>query len=154
MFKTTLLIIASSLILLPLLNAGVTKEQATIAISSFLADPLSVTSPDAAKRIIQFAEETPDHEVIVEAKYMPWLEASKPPEGSELLLAAFFAGNLQEQIKKHTATSEPYAGALSVIDVYSKIKMKRIGFRIDPIERWISMEKQGRLKSYIEKGRE
>ena len=151
MLKSTLLLITTSLIMLPTLKAGMSEEQATVAITTFLADPLSATSADNAKQIVQYGEETPDHEVIIEPKYMPWLEASKPPEGSELLLAAFIAGNLKEQIKKHSAKAEPYAGALSVIDVYSKIKMKTIGFRIDSVERWISLEKQGKLKAFIEK---
>jgi len=151
MLKTTLILITTSLILLPSLKAGMSEAQATVAITTFLADPLSVNSADVAKQILQFAEETPDHEVVIEPKYMPWLEASHPPEGSELLLAAFFAGNLNEQIKKNTAKAEPYAGALSVIDVYGKIRKKKIGFRLDSVDHWITLEKQGLLKAFIEK---
>jgi hypothetical protein len=151
MNKTTRALIAVSVFLMPMLDAAISDADAAPIISAFLTDPLSQASQDAARQINQFCEESPDHEVVIDAKYMPWLGSSKPPEKSEILLVAFMAGNLKAQIEKKTSKPEPYAGALAVIDVYNKIRANTMGYRVSSIDQWISLEKQGRLETFIGK---
>ena len=143
-----------TLLLIGVLSAQVsfgamTDAEAAVVIDRFLADPLSPSERQSAAKILQFAEESPTHEVTVDVKYMPWLKETPPPEGSELLLAAFMAGNLKEQIKKNTTKSEDYAGALAVLEVYRKLQEKKIV--IPELDHWIELEKQGTLRSFIEK---
>lgn len=128
--------------------AAVTEPEVKEAIKEFLADP--VNSKAQGRIILQFAEESPDHEVELGEKFLPWLEAEQQPENSQLLLVAYIAGNLSEQIKKKTSKSEAYAGVLTLIDVYEKLRSQQAIEPIAQIKQLIDLEAQGTLKAHIE----
>ncbi len=64
----------------------------------------------AGAQIIEFAGESPDYHIELEVAYMPWVKDRALPKGSQILLAAFIAGNLREQMRKNSSKPEPYAG--------------------------------------------
>ena len=127
----------------------VSVPQVQAAIAQFLDDPTAPASKSAPRQILQFSEESADHEIAIDSKYLPWLEGNNT-EDSPLLLAAFLAGNLREQFARNTGKPQPYAGVLSVIDVYRKLQAKKPSLRISQIEKQIELEKQGKLKAQIE----
>lgn len=125
----------------------VSKVQKAIGI--LLDCPSSSAGKAAGLAVLQFAGSTQAYRVEITLGYLPWSSREDLPTGSQLLLAAFVAGNLQEQIKKGSARPEPYAGALAVICVYRKLSEKIPDFRISQVEEFMALESKGRLRNYI-----
>jgi hypothetical protein len=143
-------IFAATLSLTGNLHCKSSTSEVLKAIRALIQNPNSSSARSAGKLVLQFAEATPHHTIHISLGYLPWANSRNLPDGSQLLLAAFVAGNLREQIRKHSSRPEPYAGALVVIEVYQKILRKRPGFKIPKVEKFIAMEKSGLLKAHIE----
>lgn len=141
------LVLTSFLFLIIPLHAE-TQAEISEAIKAFLGDPLGPTEP--ARKIMKFAKESPDHEVSIDLKVLPWLEEKTPPPGYPLLLAAYMAGNLQGQFANGTTKSDSYAGALAVISVYQKIQADDPSIQIPSIDHLRALEKEGKLKAYLD----
>lgn len=110
---------------------------------------MSDAAKSAGAQIIEFAGESPDYHIELEVAYMPWVKDRGLPNGSQMLLAAFIAGNLREQMRKNTSKPEPYAGVLAALEVYEKIKQKNGEFLIPKAEKFLTMEREGKLRPYI-----
>ena len=119
-------------------------------IETLLRNPMSDAAREAGAQIIQFAGESPDYHVELEVGYMPWVKEKGLPKGSQMLMAAFIAGNLKEQMRKNSSKPEPYAGVLAAISVYQKSRRSDSNFRIPTMEKFIAMEQQGTLRAYID----
>ncbi len=128
---------------------AISKDEAHNAINTLLQNPNSPAARTAGRVVLEFAEATPNHRVLINLGYLPWAKNSGLPDGSQMLLAAFVAGNLQEQMKKKSSTPEPYAGALAVIQVYQKMSRSNPRFKITKVEEFIAMEKRGTLRAHI-----
>ena len=120
------------------------------AIEVLIGSPNSSAARRAGRFILKFAGTTPDYHIQISLCYLPWAASPKLPEGSQMLLVAFVAGNLQEQIRKNSSQPEPYAGSLAVIEVYQKMLRERPGFKIPKVEDFIAMKNQGVLRAHIE----
>ncbi len=118
-------------------------------IEIFLRNPMSESAREAGAQIIEFAGESPNYHIELEVGYMPWVKDSALPKGSQILLAAFVAGNLREQMRKNSSQPEPYAGVLVALEVYEKMKRSDGAFRIAKVEKFLAMERQGTLRSHI-----
>jgi hypothetical protein len=118
-------------------------------IETLLRNPTSQAARDAGAAVIEFAGESPDYHVELEVGYMPWVKDRDLPAGSQMLLAAFIAGNLREQIRKKTSKPEPYAGVLAALEVYEKLKRNDPGFQIAKADKFLAMERQGVLRAHI-----
>ena len=146
-----LVVLAACLLAVFPASAATSDTEISSTISEFLKEPLSPAATGLAQKILTFAEESPNHEIAISPKYTPWLEEEKASAAGSLLLAAFFAGNLKAQIESGVSSPKPYEGVLAVIDVYKKIQARKAGFRMASVDRLIDLERQGTLKSYIEK---
>jgi len=120
------------------------------AIATLISQPNSSAALTSGRVILEFAESSPDYRIRISLGYLPWADNRDLPDGSQILLAAFVAGNLQEQIRKGSSKPEPYAGTLAVIEVYQKVSRKRLSFKISQVENFIAMEKRGVLRAHIE----
>jgi len=125
------------------------KDQVGNAINTLLQNPDSSAARLAGRIVLEFAESSPDHTILINLGYLPWSKSRNLPDGSNMLLAAFVAGNLREQIRKNSSQPEPYAGALAVIVVYQKLLQSNPGFKIAKVEEFIVMQKKGVLRSHI-----
>ncbi len=128
---------------------AISKDEARNAINTLLQNPASSAARNSGRVVLEFAESTPDHRVLINLGYLPWAKSRNLPDGSQMLLAAFVAGNLQAQMKKNSSNPEPYAGTLAVIAVYQKMRQANPRFKIPKVEEFIAMEKRGVLRSHI-----
>lgn len=118
-------------------------------IETLLRNPMSDAAKSAGAAIIEFAGESPDYHIELEVAYMPWVKDRDLPKGSQILLAAFIAGNLREQMRKNTSQPEPYAGVLAALQVYEKIKRTNDAFSIPKADKFLAMERDGKLRQHI-----
>lgn len=118
-------------------------------IDTLLRNPMSEEAKSAGAAIIEFAGESPNYHIELEVAYMPWVKDRGLPKGSQILMAAFIAGNLKEQMRKNTSQPEPYAGVLAALKVYEKIKQTNESFNIPKVEKFLSMERDGKLRQHI-----
>ncbi len=147
------LLAATSLLLLSSLSglyAAATQEEVAQAIQTFLKDPTSPEAKAAGKVIFTYSQETPDHEISIDEKALPWLKSSGGSDRGTLLLVAFISGDLQEQFRKGTGKPETYAGVLTVLSVYEKLKAKSSIYFDPNLEHFIDLEKNGKLKEFLE----
>lgn len=119
------------------------------SIETLLRNPTSEAGKSAGAVIIEFAGESPDYHIELEVGYMPWVKDRDLPKGSQILLAAFIAGNLREQMRKNSSQPEPYAGVLAALQVYQKIKQSNGSFNIPKVEKFLAMERDGKLRQHI-----
>ena len=129
--------------------AGPSEARVKQKIELLLRNPQSEAAREAGAEIIEFAGESPNYHVELQVGYMPWVKDKGLPKGSQILLAAFVAGNLREQMRKNSSHPEPYAGVRAALDVYRKIRAEDSAFRIEKVERFLAMEKQGSLRAHI-----
>ncbi len=110
---------------------------------------MSESAREAGAQIIEFAGKSPDYHIELKVGYMPWVKDRGLPQGSQILLAAFVAGNLREQMQKNSSRPEPYAGVMAALEVYEKMKRDDADFRIAPAETFLAMRRQGTLRAHI-----
>jgi hypothetical protein len=118
-------------------------------IETLLRNPTSDAARSAGAAIIEFAGKSPNYHIELQVGYMPWVKDRALPKGSQILLAAFVAGNLREQMRKNTSKPEPYAGVLAALEVYQKIKRTNGDFVIPKAEKFLAMEREGTLRQHI-----
>lgn len=129
------------------------RQEALAAIEVLEKRPLSDDALAASHVITQFAEESEDVIFTVGPDTLPWLEeVAESDEGavqaiSPLLLAAYFAGNAREQLKKGRPEDHPYEGWLFMLRTYRRFQEKH-PIQIAAIERLAELEKAGRLKDH------
>lgn len=140
----------------PILRADPTPDPAEGPIKAvmkqFLGDPGADSARALAVQIMDYAEKTEAHEVTIDERCLPWLgQKDQPPqEASALLIASFVAGDLLEQMRKGTSKPESYAGVLTMLAAYEKLRLKNPDLRIDSIKQYVDLERMGQLKAHIE----
>lgn len=128
----------------------VTNEQILKVIALFRQDPAKAIDQGAGRLILDFAEASPDVEIKVTTEVMPWMGDSKPdPKQSSVMLAAFFAGEIKSQLESHTTKDDAMAGVLQMIETYQQMKKVDPAFHFDAVEKWITLQSQGKLKEAI-----
>lgn len=142
-------VLALVLVFAPAGHGASAETRVKQKIELLLRNPLSDSAREAGAEIIEFAGESPNYHVELLVGYMPWVKDKGLPKGSQILLAAFVAGNLREQMRKNSSEPEPYAGVQAALEVYRKIRADDSGFRIAKVEQFLAMEKQGSLRAHI-----
>ena len=128
----------------------VTKEVALKSIATFREDPESERAHVAAAIIVRFARESPDVEVTAGKRYLPWMDTQPIPKASSILLAAYIAGSVRSQLESGQAKNDPLAGEEQVIETYRKLQQTNPDLRIEAVEKLIELQKQGKLKEYLQ----
>ena len=150
-FKAWLAVVAAGMVTVGSGNLHGAPSEARIRqkIENLLRDPMSEAGKAAGAEVIEFAGESPNYHVKLEVGYLPWVKDRNLPAGSQILLAAFVAGNLREQMRKNSSTPEPYAGVLAALEVYQKVKRSNGAFHIPQAEKFLAMERAGTLQKHI-----
>jgi hypothetical protein len=127
----------------------ITKHEALKAIAAFREDPLSDLGRGAGALIITFADEDHDVSVRISPKTVPFLSnKSIPQEIVSTLLVAFTAGNIDSQLLRNEKKDDSYSGVLQVIETYRQLQKKKPKLRIAEVEKFIDLERQGKLRAY------
>jgi hypothetical protein len=133
-------------------QAAPSKKEALAAIVAVEADPFSDTGRDAAKVVVEFADESGEVAIALNSQVVPWAFEKAPRSDARedvetVLVAVYIAGNVKAQIAAGRAKDDPYAGWLAVIRLYPKLqKERKIAF--PSIERLAALEDQGKLKEH------
>src|SRR5262245_25233227 len=121
------------------------------AISTFCDAPLSTKGRAAPKTILEFGEASDAVLITISPGYVPWTRADKKYENSELLLAAYVAGNVLGQLDSGVKGNDAYSGMIQVFRVYRHLKAKDASFKVPEIEDYLEMHRKGELAVHFAK---
>jgi hypothetical protein len=143
------LLFAASAICAPT-PAKLSKELALKAIVLFRNDPQSDFGRAAAAYIFDFVEKSPDVNVVVSSKTVPFLgDKSLPQDVFSTLLAAYAVGNADPQLLRARKKNDSYAGVRQVIDTYRQLQKRSPKLKVPQVEKFIELEKSGKLKEHV-----
>ena len=130
--------------------SSISKELIFKAIHTFRADPTAPEAQAAARLIKDFAENSADVRVTITKKAVPLISHHELPLSvTGPLTAAFLVGNVRSQLQHNKNTDDGYAGGLQVIETYRQLQRKHPGLQITAIEKFVELEKAGKLKVYL-----
>ncbi|MFO0863131.1 MAG: hypothetical protein U0744_00470 [Gemmataceae bacterium] len=129
----------------------VSVDEARKAIAGFLADPLKESAKDDAKKIVNFAMESPDVVVVMGEEETAWLKekAKNKQDYGGLLLTAFIAGNIQTQLDLGEKRNDVYSGAIQVMRTYREIRKRDPEFRSLAVEGLLKKHRDGTLLRHL-----
>ena len=133
-----------------IIEGKATKEQVLKAIAAFRRDPLAARTDGTSALILNFAEASPDVQVEMGPKVLPWMNEPVNDKYGEVLMAAFVAGDVRSQLESHRAKDDAMAGALQVIDTYQQLRKKDPSVRSVSVEKWIALQAQGKLRAELD----
>jgi hypothetical protein len=126
------------------------KETVLNAIATSRADPTSPDAQPAARLVKKFAENSGDVRVTITKKAVPLISHHELPiSATGPLTAAFLVGNVRSQLLHNKIGDDGYAGGLQVIETYRQLQKKNPRLRIKEIEKFVELEKAGKLKAYL-----
>jgi hypothetical protein len=130
--------------------SAISKDTALKAIGAFRSDPASPAAMPAARLVKEFAETSGDVRVIITKKAVPLISHHELPlSETGPLTAAFLVGNVRSQLLHHRIGDDAYAGGLQVIETYRQLQKKNSRLRISEIEKFVELERAGKLKAYL-----
>jgi len=127
-----------------------TPDAVLKAIKLFRQDPLGPEGVEAVALILTFAVKSPDVTVSISRVGCPWI-GDREYKNSEVLLAAFAAGNIEQQLTTGQDKDHTYEGVLQVLATYAQLRKSQGTERVQSIEKLITLQQSGGLKAYIEK---
>jgi len=119
------------------------------SIERFLDHP---EAGEDARAVMKFAEESDDCNVQLDVDHVLTWASHKPnyPD-SDVLVAAFVAGNVRSQLQSGKVADDSYQGLLAVFKVYEKLREANKDLKIPEIEDLQVKEKAGQLRDFLEK---
>jgi hypothetical protein len=126
----------------------VRTAEALKAITAFHADPSAALRSGAAKTIADFAEDSPAITITLDRRIIPWIKG-EVDERRTILLAAYFAGSTESQLKRGGIQDADSAGVWQAIDTYRQLQQSDPTFRLEALEALIQIEKNGRLQEHV-----
>ncbi len=131
---------------------SIDKETVRKAITIFCRTPANQQGSMVRPIILRYAQESPDVEIVVSPKFLPWLDASVKghEEAGAVLLTAYVAGDVQSQLEKRKTKDDPVAGTEQVIATYRQLQKTEPRLRIMEIENLIDLQRQGKLAKHLE----
>jgi hypothetical protein len=128
----------------------ITKEIALKAIALFRANPGSDEALAAGSIILHFAEASPEVKITISKDTLPWLGENRGTKYESALLIAYVAGSAGSQLLSGKAKDDQLAGTMLVNETYLKLQQREPNLHIEAIEKLIELQKQGKLKEYLE----
>lgn len=129
--------------------ARISDNELAQALTLYEAEPLSPRGADAAVTAMNYAAQSPRIEVVFFEEATPWIINDAAGNPTSELMAAFVVGNVKAQLSSGRMGTDSYAGSLEVIRVYNIFQAKRPDFRMPDVERFITMEKEHKLKAFL-----
>ena len=131
---------------------SIDKNTVRKAITIFERTPSNQQGSMVRPIILRYAQESPDVEIEVSDKAMPWLENLKGhEEAGAVLLTAYVAGDVRAQLARRRAKDDPVAGTEQVIATYRQLQKTEPRLRIMEVEKLIDLQRQGRLAQHFGK---
>jgi hypothetical protein len=115
---------------------------------ALLDDPLSDSAAENVKLIILFVIDSPKVAVFYGAEEMKWIGDDKVR--SNVLLAAYSAGNAQAQLLSGVKRNDRYSGLLSLFHVYRALRAQDKDFRIPEVEDLLELHKKDQLVKHLQ----
>ena len=132
-------------------EGDVSKDDARKAIAIFRRNPLDTHGEMTRPIILKFAEDSPDVEIAVSDKTLPWLaNKSVPTETSAVLLVAFVAGDVESQLDSGKTKDDPVAGSEQVIATYRQLQKADPKLKVREVETLIDLQRQGKLAEHFQ----
>lgn len=130
----------------------ISKVQIRQAITIFRRDPTGAQGQMTRPLILEFAENSPDAEIVLGEKLLPWM-TDKQLRGDDgaYLLTAYCAGAIDCQLaggKAHGAALT--AACEQVIATYRQLQKKEPGLKAPGVEKLIELQRQGILAKYVQ----
>ena len=116
----------------------------------------NITSPeaiDAAKTVVDYAQESDDVMVDIGPEQVPWvgekwgLDQEREMACQSMLFAAFVAGNVKSQIGSERAQNDTFSGWVFAIKAYERLRAKG-SFQSPAIESLSKMQADGTLRQH------
>ena len=127
------------------------KDTVRMAITIFRRTPTNQQGTMVRPIILRYAQESPDVNIVVSSKAMPWIIDSKGhDEAGALLLTAYVAGDVQAQLDKRKPQDDPVAGTEQVIATYQQLRRSEPTLRIMEVEKLIALKRHGKLAKHLE----
>jgi hypothetical protein len=128
------------------------KEMVLRAIIVFRNQPFEEQARAAAAVIFEFGETSPEVMVKISSKVVPFFKTKATKLSDEqrgILLTAFMAGIIDEQLLRNHKQDEPVAGILQMLATYRQMQTRWQNLRVPEIEKLSDLEKSGKLKEYV-----
>ena len=125
-------------------------DKVRAAIASLQKDPLAATSNGDVALIEKFAEESEDVLVNLNPQVVPYARQTPDAKHAKTLFGAFLAGNVLSQLDSKKNADDSYAGAKTMLATYAQLTAKDPTFTDEHMEKLAAMEKEGKLKAFIE----
>jgi len=135
----------------PTLNALTVTE----SIITLQNDPLSPEGVAAAGLILAYSEVAEEIEVDIFRPALPWLGTDPDgfPPYTEVLLAAYLAGDIQAQLAAGQKGAQVLPAVRMLLKVYQKIRAEDSDFQLPVMETMLDAERKGTLAQLIESAR-
>ncbi len=131
-------------------DGGVSKDDVRKAIAIFRRNPASVQGEMSEPIILSFAKDSPDVEVALSEKRLPWIDdKAAPSETGTALTVAYMAGDIVAQLDKGKTKDDPVAATEQVIATYRQLQEADSKLKIPSVEKLIVLQKQGKLAEYF-----
>ena len=131
-------------------DGSVSKDDVRKAIAIFRRTPASVQGEMSEPIILSFAKESPDVEVALSEKRMPWIDdKATPSETGNALTVAYLAGDIVAQLDKGQTKDDPVAATRQVIETYRQLQEADSKLKLPSVEKLIVLQKQGKLADYF-----
>lgn len=132
--------------------ATVSKAQIRQAITIFRRDPTGAQGQMTRPLILDFAEKSPDAEIVLAEKLVPWItDKQLRQEDGAYLLTAYCAGSIDSQLTGGKAHSTALTAACEqVIATYRQLQKKEPGLKVSGVEKLIGLQRQGKLAKYVQ----
>ena len=131
-------------------EGNVSKDAVRKAIAIFRRNPTSVQGEMTQPIILSFAKESPDVEVALSEKRLPWIEdKATPNETGTALTVAYMAGDIVAQLDKGKTKDDPVASTEQVIATYRQLQEADSKLKVPSVEKLIVLQKQGKLAEYF-----
>ena len=132
-------------------SGSIDRDTVRKAIIIFRRTPANQQGSMVRPIILRFARESPDVEVVVSPKVMPWIGDSKAHvQARAVLLTAYVAGNVRSQLDQRKTKDDPMAGTEQVIDTYRQLQLTEPRLRIMEVEKLIELQRHGKLAQHLE----
>ncbi|MBC8104953.1 MAG: hypothetical protein H7Z14_00050 [Anaerolineae bacterium] len=132
----------------PAADAKLDKAQFMAAVERFMNQPAMGADSET---IGKFAQESEDCLVGLSPDVLTWRQHKPSYAQGPVLTTAFVAGNVKAQLDSGKNADDPYAGLLSAIKVYEKLRAADASIKVPELDEMIALEKKGELKAWAEK---
>jgi len=107
------------------------------------------------RAILDSAEARPDVRITISPSVVPWLcgmgrSAADRKAFASLLLGAFVAGNMRQQLISKKKGDQPQSGMQAVVHVYKQVRGRLPAFTDSIADRWVALDSTGEFPRHAD----